>query len=70
MFSKIDVNGDKADPLFTYLKKEAKGLLGTEAVKWNFTKFLTDKSGKKVDRFATATVPEDLAADIEKALKV
>jgi glutathione peroxidase len=68
IFAKIDVNGDRADPLFVYLKKEAKGILGTEAVKWNFTKFLIDKNGKVVTRFAPNDEPESLEKDIEKLL--
>ena len=69
MFEKTDVNGDKAHPLFKTLKSEAPGLLGTQAVKWNFTKFLIDKHGKVVKRFAPTDKPEDLAGDVEAALK-
>ncbi|KAB7643711.1 glutathione peroxidase [Polymorphobacter fuscus] len=69
MFAKVDVNGDKADPLFKQLKSAAPGLLGSEAIKWNFTKFLVDRSGKVVGRFAPTTKPEAIAADIEKALR-
>jgi len=65
MFSKIDVNGDKADPLYVYLKSEGKGILGTEAIKWNFAKFLVDKNGKVVERFGSQTTPESLANQIE-----
>lgn len=68
MFAKVDVNGDNADPLYKFLKKEEKGILGTEAVKWNFTKFLVDKKGNVVDRFPPQAKPEDLAKDIEKIL--
>ncbi len=68
MFSKIEVNGDGAHPLYKFLKKQEKGLLGTEAIKWNFTKFLIDKKGNVVDRYAPQTKPEDLQADIEKVL--
>lgn len=68
MFAKIDVNGGKAHPLYKYLTKEAKGLLGTEAVKWNFTKFLVGRDGNVIDRYATATKPEAMVKDIEKAL--
>jgi glutathione peroxidase len=68
MFAKVDVNGAKAHPLYEYLKKEEKGILGTEAIKWNFTKFLVDKNGKVVERFAPQTKPEDLAKDIEALL--
>jgi glutathione peroxidase len=69
MFAKIDVNGGDAHPLYKYLSKEAKGILGTEAIKWNFTKFLVGRDGQVIDRFATATKPQDLKKDIEKALK-
>lgn len=68
MFSKIDVNGDDAHPLFRFLKGEAPGVLGTEAIKWNFTKFLVDRDGAVVKRYAPATKPEDLKGDIEKLL--
>lgn len=68
MFAKIDVNGSDAHPLYKYLTKEAKGLLGTEAVKWNFTKFLVGRDGNVIDRYATATKPEAMVKDIEKAL--
>lgn len=68
MFSKIDVNGDDAHPLFRFLKGEAPGVLGTEAIKWNFTKFLVDRQGEVVKRYAPATKPEDLKEDIEKLL--
>lgn len=69
VLGKVDVNGDDADPLFDFLKSEASGLLGSKAIKWNFTKFLTDKNGHAIDRFASATDPKKLANDIEKALK-
>jgi glutathione peroxidase len=68
MFAKVDVNGDSAHPLFKALKAAAPGLLGSEGIKWNFTKFLVDRSGKVVDRFAPTTKPEAIAADIEKLL--
>lgn len=68
MFAKIDVNGSDAHPIYKYLTKEAKGILGTEAVKWNFTKFLVGRDGNVIDRYATATKPEDMVKDIEKAL--
>lgn len=68
MFAKIDVNGSDAHPLYKYLTKEAKGLLGTEAVKWNFTKFLVGRDGNVIERYATATKPEAMVKDIEKAL--
>ncbi len=68
MFGKIEVNGGGADPLFKHLKSEAPGALGTEAIKWNFTKFLIDPSGKVLKRYAPKTKPEDIAADIEALL--
>jgi len=68
MFAKIDVNGDDAHPLFRFLKGEAPGVLGTEAIKWNFTKFLVNKDGAVVKRYAPATKPEELKGDIEKLL--
>ncbi len=68
LFAKVDVNGENAAPLFTWLKGEKPGLLGIEAVKWNFSKFLLDKQGKVVDRFAPMTKPEDLSVEIEKLL--
>jgi glutathione peroxidase len=67
MFAKVDVNGDNADPLFEHLKKAAPGLLGSEGVKWNFTKFLVSPDGT-VKRFAPQDTPASLAKDIEKAL--
>ncbi|MGA1933089.1 glutathione peroxidase [Arcobacter sp. YIC-464] len=68
MFSKIDVNGDNEDPLYTYLKKEASGVLGTESIKWNFTKFLVDKEGNVLDRFAPTTEPFDIEPKIKELL--
>jgi glutathione peroxidase len=68
MFSKIDVNGADAHPLYKYLTSTKKGLLGSEGIKWNFTKFLVDKEGKVVERYAPTTKPEDLQKDIEKTL--
>jgi glutathione peroxidase len=68
MFAKVDVNGDKTHPLFKALKAAAPGLLGSEGIKWNFTKFLVDRSGKVVDRFAPTTKPDAIAADIERLL--
>ena len=67
-FGKIDVNGKDAHPLFKFLTSEKPGILGIEAIKWNFTKFLVDKSGNPVKRYAPNTKPEDIAADIEKLL--
>ncbi|MBC7506693.1 MAG: glutathione peroxidase [Sandarakinorhabdus sp.] len=69
MFAKVDVNGVTAHPLFTELKKAAPGLLGSEAIKWNFTKFLIGRDGKVIDRFAPTTKPDAIAGDIEKALQ-
>ena len=68
MFAKVDVNGADADPLFTALKKQAPGFLGTGGIKWNFTKFLVDRSGKVVERYAPTTKPEAIEADIAKLL--
>ncbi len=68
MFAKVDVNGDDTHPVFAFLKAAAPGLLGTEGIKWNFTKFLVDRDGKVVGRYASATKPEDMAGDIEKLL--
>ena len=68
MFAKVDVNGENEIPLYTYLKKEASGILGTESIKWNFTKFLVDKDGKVIDRFGSTTKPEDIEDDIKKLL--
>lgn len=68
VMAKIDVNGDDADPLFAWLKGQAPGVLGTKAIKWNFTKFLVDRDGKVVDRYAPTTKPEDLVKDIEGLL--
>jgi glutathione peroxidase len=68
MFTKIHVNGASADPLYNWLKHAAKGLLGTEAIKWNFTKFLIDRSGQVVHRYAPATTPEKIEPDIQALL--
>jgi glutathione peroxidase len=68
MFAKIEVNGDKAHPLYAWLKHEAPGLLGTEAIKWNFTKFLIDRQGKVVKRYGSNDAPEAIGGDIEAAL--
>ena len=69
MFEKVDVNGANAHPLFSYLKSEAPGLLGTKDIKWNFTKFLVDRNGKVVERFAPTTRPDAITKDIEKLLE-
>ena len=68
MFAKIDVNGGHAHPLYAFLKKARKGLLGSEGVKWNFTKFLVGKDGQVIARYAPSATPDSLAADIEAAL--
>jgi glutathione peroxidase len=68
MFAKIDVNGDTTAPLYRYLKHEKPGLLGTEAIKWNFTKFLVDRNGNVVARYAPNDTPESLEGDVAKAL--
>lgn len=68
MFAKIEVNGAGAHPLYRALKKAAPGLLGTEAIKWNFTKFLIGRDGKVLKRYAPNDKPEDIVGDIEKAL--
>jgi glutathione peroxidase len=65
MFAKVDVNGAAAHPLFKYLKRTAPGLLGTQSIKWNFTKFLVRKDGSVLKRYAPYTKPESLAKDIE-----
>lgn len=69
LFKKIDVNGSNAHPLYDYLKGEKPGFLGTKAIKWNFTKFLVDKNGQVVERFAPTDKPEDLEEKIEQLLK-
>jgi glutathione peroxidase len=66
LFAKVDVNGAHAHPLFRELKHAAPGLLGTEAIKWNFTKFLVDRNGKVVKRYAPATAPADILDDVAR----
>ena len=68
MFAKVEVNGAQAHPLWKWLKAEKGGLLGTEAIKWNFTKFLVGRDGRVLKRYAPTDRPEALAADIEAAL--
>jgi glutathione peroxidase len=68
MFAKIDVNGADTAPLYDFLKKEEPGILGTEMIKWNFTKFLVGKSGKVIRRYGPNVTPESLEADIVSAL--
>ncbi len=69
LFKKVDVNGCDAHPLFVNLKKSAPGLLGSQGIKWNFTKFLLSADGQVIKRFAPTTKPEDLTAEIEALLK-
>jgi len=69
LFKKVDVNGSDAHPLFVQLKKRAPGLLGSQGIKWNFTKFLIGEDGKVVKRFAPTTKPEELSSEIEALLK-
>ena len=68
LFSKIEVNGDNAHPLYNFLKSANPGVLGTEKIKWTFTKFLVDKDGKPVKRYAPVTKPKDIETDIEGLL--
>jgi glutathione peroxidase len=70
MFAKVDVNGANAHPLFVYLTEKAPGILGTKSIKWNFTKFLVDKNGNVVGRFAPQTKPSELKQEIEKLLNM
>ncbi|KAB8029840.1 glutathione peroxidase [Fluviispira multicolorata] len=69
LFAKVDVNGENADPLYKFLKKQSKGIFGTEFIKWNFTKFLVGKNGDIIKRFAPSDKPEDMTKDIEEVLK-
>jgi glutathione peroxidase len=68
MMAKVEVNGDKAHPLWTWLTSEAPGLLGTKAIKWNFTKFLVGRDGRVIKRYAPTDTPESMRQDIEAAL--
>jgi glutathione peroxidase len=68
LFAKIDVNGKDAAPVYKYLKKERPGLLGSEAIKWNFTKFLVDRNGKVIERYGSNVEPEAIVPDVEKLL--
>jgi len=68
MFAKIDVNGPGAHPLYEYLKSEARGLMGSKSIKWNFTKFLVDREGKVIRRYGPGDKPEALRSDIEALL--
>ena len=69
MFAKVDVNGQNEAPIYKFLKSNQKGILGTENIKWNFTKFLVDKQGNIIDRFASTTTPESIEEQIVKLLK-
>jgi glutathione peroxidase len=69
LFEKIEVNGENSHPLYKFLKKEATGFLGTEAIKWNFTKFLIDRDGNVIERYGSTTKPKKMKKDIEKLLK-
>jgi glutathione peroxidase len=69
LFSKIDVNGDQAHPLYVYLKKTLPGLLGTEGIKWNFTKFLVDRKGNPLKRYASKDTPEEIDPEVEKLIR-
>ncbi len=68
MFAKIDVNGANSHPLYRYLKQNAPGVLGSEIIKWNFTKFLIDRNGKVIRRYAPSTTPESIDKDIKELL--
>lgn len=68
LFARVEVNGGNAHPLWKYLKKAAPGILGSEAIKWNFTKFLVDGEGRVAKRYASAMKPEEIRADIERLL--
>jgi glutathione peroxidase len=69
MFSKIEVNGDNEHPLYKYLKSEAKGILGSKKIKWNFTKFLINQNGEVLKRYAPTSKPEDIQKDVEALLQ-
>jgi glutathione peroxidase len=69
MFAKIDVNGRNAHPLFAFLKSQQKGVLGTEAIKWNFTKFLVDRDGHVVRRFAPSDTPGKIEGAVRELLR-
>jgi len=68
MFSKIDVNGSEAHPLYAYMKKQARGVLGSKTIKWNFTKFLINKEGDVIQRYAPNDKPENIKVDIQELL--
>ncbi|MEA3352983.1 MAG: glutathione peroxidase [Campylobacterota bacterium] len=68
MFSKIDVNGENTHPLYRYLKENSSGFMGIDTIKWNFTKFLVDKNGKVIQRYAPSTTPKEIEKDIKEHL--
>ena len=68
LMAKVDVNGDNASPRFDWMKSEKPGLMGSKAIKWNFTKFLVDRTGKVVKRYGPADAPKTIARDIERLL--
>jgi len=68
LFSKIEVNGEDAHPLYKWLKSEGKGILGSESIKWNFTKFLVDRNGQVVKRYAPTDTPEKIGKDLKAQL--
>lgn len=68
LYEKVDVNGDNTHPLYAFLKKEAPGFLGTQGIKWNFTKFLIDRKGSVTSRYGSSTKPKEISKDIEKEL--
>ena len=68
MFAKVEVNGADAHPLYQYLTSQKSGLLGFEAIKWNFSKFLVDQQGRVIDRYAPTTKPDAIKPEIEKLL--
>ncbi len=68
IFDKVNVNGSSASPLFKYLKNEAKGVMGSEAIKWNFTKFLIDNNGSVIKRYSPQTTPDKIDQDLSKIL--
>ena len=69
LFAKIEVNGENTHPLYAFLKKAQPGLLGTEGIKWNFTKFLVDRKGNPVKRYASKDTPEEIDPEIEKLIR-
>ena len=68
LFTKIEVNGPGTHPLYRWLKNEQKGILGSESIKWNFTKFLVDRAGRVVARFSPQTTPEEIEPEVERLL--